>query len=984
MADKHCEKGHVYDAAKHNRCPFCGVSGIEVGATVMQGTTEWQSGAPKVQLRVTEGLDKGRAIELLADKTKFTIGRGFDCDLILTDQLVSGGHASITRTTAGGFILEDKDSRNGTYLGKQRISEPIPVKVGDKITVGNTVFELTFSTGVADSPREGKEEITVVAGVDVGKSILLSGKKVFNIGKQLDSDIYLTDSKVSRVHAQITVRPDGSIQLEDMGSLNGTYVCDKRLSAPIVLNPEQASPMIRLGDSVLKLSRRAPGTQAAHALADGKVYQPMENYTRMVPIAGKVITIGRDPGNDFVLDHPMVSRFHAKVVVAADKHYAEDLGSMHGTFVNQRRIVGRQELPTNSLLEICGFRLYFDGTNLIEYDETSGQVRIELDNLCQTALMPDGSQRKLLQNINITVAPREFVAVLGGSGAGKSTLMGAMSGMRPASSGQVLINGLNLYDSYDSFRSMIGYVPQDDIIHLELTVTEVLTYSARLRMPDDTTEAQIAAAVDEVLSDLELTVHRDKYVKDLSGGQRKRVSIGVELLTKPGLFFLDEPTSGLDPGLEKVMMELLRKLAYQGRTIILITHATFNIHLCDKVIFLAPGGHLAFFGTPTEALQYFGANDFAEIYKQLNETKNSEGVAHDYDRSDIGEKYRRENVAVISSSFRTAQEQGKSKKNTNAGGSIAPRKSAFREWKTITARYACLFARDRRNLMVLLLQAVIIPLIIVMVFHYDDGMFKNSRYSPNDLSVPQLEIVQKDVAGKSIEDINSEQNTKFKPQVEKVLDLTRAEIERGSNMSLCVAMMIFTAIMLGASNSSREIVKEQAIYRRERLVNLRVTSYLLSKVTVLSGVCLVQTLLLVTVVTLGLNLPAFWTNVGAFFLVYIVSMMMGLAVSATVSNTDKAAGAVMLLLIPQIILSGALVPMSKIQPEYLKYFYDLAISKWSYELIGGQICAINSKLVSEKAIIKDLQGDFSANWFILLGFIVLFYLIAAIVMKRKD
>jgi len=183
--------------------------------------------------------------------------------------------------------------------------------------------------------------------------------------------------------------------------------------------------------------------------------------------------------------------------------------------------------------------------------------------------------------------------------------MDAIAGYRPASHGEVYIKGIHVYKNYDSIRNHIGYVPQRDIIHMELTVYQALDYAAKLRMPMDTTPAERHKRIMEVLNDLDLAQRKDVQVSRLSGGQQKRVSIGVELLTKPGLFFLDEPTSGLDPGTETAFMQLMRRLADQGRTIVLITHATKNVMLADKVVFLARGGYLAWFGPPDEALRYF-------------------------------------------------------------------------------------------------------------------------------------------------------------------------------------------------------------------------------------------------------------------------------------------------------------------------------------------------------------------------------------------
>jgi ABC-type multidrug transport system ATPase subunit len=245
----------------------------------------------------------------------------------------------------------------------------------------------------------------------------------------------------------------------------------------------------------------------------------------------------------------------------------------------------------------------------------------------------------LLQDISLRIRPRELVIVVGLSGAGKTSLLNALAGYHPATDGQVLVDGADLYEHFDRFRPTIGFVPQRDIIHRDLTVYEALDYAARLRMPPETTPEGRRQRIEEVMADMDLTERRDVRVRSLSGGQQKRVSIGVELITSPQLFFLDEPTSGLDPGTETGVMQLLRRLADQGRTVILITHATKNVMLADKVLFMVRGGYIAWYGPPTEALTYFnrqrpelerdnGELEFDAIYSLLEDA--SRGTPQDW------------------------------------------------------------------------------------------------------------------------------------------------------------------------------------------------------------------------------------------------------------------------------------------------------------------------------------------------------------------
>ena len=223
---------------------------------------------------------------------------------------------------------------------------------------------------------------------------------------------------------------------------------------------------------------------------------------------------------------------------------------------------------------------------------------------------------RLLDEVCLSIQPNEFVGLLGPSGAGKSTLMDSLNGMRPASSGQVLVNNLDLYQHLESLKQSIGYVPQDDIIHRELTVYSTLYYVARLRLSRDISTKEINQIVGEVMDVTGLSERRDVPISQLSGGQRKRVSIAVELITKPSVIFLDEPTSGLDPATEEKVMKLFRQIAESGRTVILTTHAMENVKLFDKLVLLMRG-KLVFYGKPDEALAHVGAESFKDLYDKL-------------------------------------------------------------------------------------------------------------------------------------------------------------------------------------------------------------------------------------------------------------------------------------------------------------------------------------------------------------------------------
>lgn len=819
--------------------------------------------------------------------------------------------------------------------------------------------------------------LQVIDGPLKGRQLEISSAPLYIGRDQNQCPLALADEKSSRVHARLLLLPDGKLLIEDNNSTNGVFVNGQKISRSAIISPADT---VVIGSTSLRFQvvqgASAPGEkqgQAALNLMDGKTFRPMSNASRAVAIAQQAITIGREATNDIVLNHPMVSRTHARILFENGNHVLHDLGSTNGTYVNGHRVIRPVLLPPGSLLSIANFRYFFDGNTLLEYDQGYGQVKIEVQHLGKTVTTPEKTSKELLRDINLVIEPREFVALLGGSGAGKSTLMGALTGMKPASQGQILINGSSLYDEYDSFRSMIGYVPQDDIVHSELTVTEVLTYSARLRMPDDTRQEEIEATVDEVISELELHNQRDTLVKSLSGGQRKRVSIGVELLTKPSLFFLDEPTSGLDPGLEKVMMELMRKLANQGRTIILVTHATFNIKLCDKVVFLTRGGKLAFFGTPAEAEAYFKADDFADIYKKIE----TECSPDEWQRMYLGSPYfQRHVLSKLDRRLPSSMPQARGAEQAQA----QPEHGAFRQWRILTARYGAIMWRDKRNLLMLLMQSIVISLLLVMIFPHsgNDKLFKDRDFSWEDVDTAITEEMQEDLnrGDKTFGEIDQELDERAANKTD--------ETEHRLKMSLCIALMVFVAIWLGASNSAREIIKEDAIYRRERLVNLKITPYIMSKLTVLTLISIVQQIIFVGIISLGLALPSFFTNLWAFLIISLASILMGLAVSAIVSNQEKAMTTVPLLLIPQILLSGAIVSIADVTEmiPVAKPIFWLAISKWGYELVGGSIVDVNNLVrLSEW---KWFEGQFIGHWLMLFLFIGAFYALIVWALLRKD
>src|SRR4051812_8722354 len=446
---------------------------------------------------------------------------------------------------------------------------------------------------------------------------------------------------------------------------------------------------------------------------------------------------------------------------------------------------------------------------------------------------------KLLDDVDLTIQPNEFVGLLGPSGAGKSTLMDSLNGMRPASSGHVLINNLDLYQHLDSIKQSIGYVPQDDIIHRELTVYRTLYYVARLRLSRDVSKQEIDQIVNEVMDVTGLAERRDVPVGQLSGGQRKRVSIAVELITKPSVIFLDEPTSGLDPATEEKIMKLFRQIAESGRTVILTTHAMENVKLFDKIVVMMRG-KLVFYGTPQEALEHVHADSFKDLYDKLEapiaaRLRNLQPLPQDATKAQKSEfKRQKEQVAEAVAEdwklkFQQTETYQRNVVRPLAGlkGSLPPAPPAkrkttvtdsVRQWATLARRYTEVLGRDKLNLFILLAQAPIIAILTFLVV---------SKETPRDFPFFLLALV---------------------------------------------------AVWFGTSVAAREIIRERAVYTRERMVNLGLLPYVGSKLFVLSWIVGLQCLLLFgTLKFIDLvgftKLPGYWGGIPQFFIILLTAVV---------------------------------------------------------------------------------------------------------------
>ena len=507
-----------------------------------------------------------------------------------------------------------------------------------------------------------------------------------------------------------------------------------------------------------------------------------------MPLPAKALRIGRIPDNELVLSDLDVSRHHAELRKSPSGTYEiVDLGSHNGTFVNGRK-VSSAVLSETDIVSIGRSTFRLAGGELRQFVD-DGEVTFTAQDL----VVKVGGGKILLNRVTFPIPEKSLVGVIGPSGAGKSTLLGALTGMRPADTGTVLYDNRDLYRNYAELRYRIGLVPQESVLHTQLTARRALQYSAELRFPADTGANERDARVDEVMGELGLTKHANTRADRLSGGQLKRVNVAQELLTKPSLLFLDEPTSGLDPGLDKSVMEQMRDLAHDGRTVIVVTHSVANLDTCDRLLVLVPGGKIAYYGPPDEGLAYFGLAGWAEVFQAFDRYPDRDWAA-EYAASQAHAQY------VLGQRTKPVAEPGAD----DMPEAVIARRGAARQMGTLTRRYIRVIAADRGYLLSIGLMPIILGVLIRLV--------------------------------------GSKQGLAGPPGTNQ-------------NASETLLLLVVCACLAGAASSVRELVKERTIYIRERAAGLSSGAYLSSKLLVLGVISVVQSVVLVLLGIAGRPMP---------------------------------------------------------------------------------------------------------------------------------
>ncbi len=763
------------------------------------------------------------------------------------------------------------------------------------------------------SPDDGDTtKLAMASGISVPPLTVWLGSAMYTfpvdrdiiVGRDRDCDICFHDvnpddlTLISRVHA--ILRFDGSQWVVVDKSQNGVYVDGSRATlAPIrdrlaitlggphgpqltfrvATSPASSGPrnprtLERIPDETLGASPNTamfrpvsppPPTQsqtwppfrqtsAQPHPSRPDLPRPASETTRM-PIPPRTAgspgsaTVGRAKTNTVVVEDALASRVHAVLVSSPAGLEIRDNNSSNGTFVNGT-LITRAMLRDGDIVTVGNTDLLATGNTLVPQPAAARTSGLTAQGL---ALTVDG--RRLLDDVSFTAKPGTLTAVIGPSGAGKSTLVKLIGGAIPRTAGVVAFDGHDMHAEYASMRSRIGMVPQDDVVHRQLTVEQALSYAAELRLPPDTSIDDRRQVVKRVLDELELTPHQKTRVDKLSGGQRKRASVAMELLTGPSLLILDEPTSGLDPALDRQVMTMLRRIADAGRVVIVVTHSLTYVSVCDQILLLAPGGKIAFADPPSQIGAAMGSTDWADIFARVSTDPDGAHKAY------------------------LARHPAAPRRPSPTAGAAPlgrpPQTSRWRQVATLARRQTRLISADR-------------------------GYFAFLALLPFLLGVLSLAVPGNTGLGYA--------------------NPTGPEPEEPSDILI---LLNIGAVFMGTALTVRDLVGERLIFQRERAVGLSASAYLMAKVLVFSAAALIDTAVMVVIMTIGKGGPSHGGvllghgaahGVVELYLTLaataITSAMVGLALSSLARSTEQVLPMLVVTIMVSMVLAGGLIPVT--------------------------------------------------------------------------
>ncbi len=908
-------------------------------------------------------------------KQTIVVGSAPGCDIVLTGPGVAPEHARIV-FQSGQLVFVDGGA-GPSFAGGQ----PVPPQ-------GSVPFDLRTPFTCGQVPVPLNHPAIALMLMDRGAVSAPPGQLI--IGRDpAKATVAIRHASVSSRHA--TVMLDRMMVVDD-SSTSGTYLGTGRVQ-PGVPTPLDPNGIVAFGPVVVpvpllsQLAQLLAGGQPAQPQPAAAVPQPSavmaqppspaapiltpaqpSSGNNFAPSGGKkhrtvlgnidlskpFLTIGRTPDNDLVVPHPQVSSRHAVLIREGTNLFIEDRGSANGTFVRGQRVPPGHRVPVQH-----GEKIYIgpmpvqvhmpggEGAGQLIVPDVSqwqGRPLYEIEAWELYLEVPDrdnpSAQKVLLDKISFKALPGDMIALMGPSGAGKTTLLLALNGYLPPSSGLVRINGENLYAIYDNLRGSIGYVPQDDIVHPELTVFEAVRYSAKFRLPPDYSDDEIDRRVDATLAQLGLEGVRNLQIgkpekKVLSGGQRKRVNIALELVTDPVILFLDEPTSGLAADDTTGLINLLHDLAKAtGKTIIMTIHqpAKDEFEKFNLALIMGYGGVPMFFGpTSPDAYKFFGSylerigkpntiDNPRDMFDVLNQREQpifeqmraqnpgtQRGAARNYAAKQWEAEYRAS--PVFQKMYAPPRAVG-----AGAGQGYIPPSApkTTGQLGLLFSRYVKIKFRDVSGTAIMFAQAPIIGVLLALVF---GGQKAAIPY----WCLGALQELARKGGGQGTGDLLS--------------NMATTRDNSGAAFFLVVA-----AVWFGTSNAAREIVSERAIYLRERMVNLKLFNYVFSKYLLLSIFAAVQcgVLLVIVFFSLGFNggISAFGIEFANLVAVSLVSTALGLLLSTMVTSSEAAMALTPIALIPQVVLGGMMVPMTT--NSLLKWPMLIVPARWGFQGVIAQ------------------------------------------------
>lgn len=801
-------------------------------------------------------------------RTSWIVGSAPDCDIVVSQAFVSGRHCRLS-IHDGRYVLEDLGSTNGTYVNGRRLSAKAPVQIAasDQVTLGGTLplpWPERKASGISPVPASSASGAPRASAPGAGS---------LTIGRDPQCEIHLDYPMISWHHARITLSGN-QWTIEDLNSSNGTAL--NQIHNRVQRSPLQPSDDIYLGSYKISASRILNQQQ----LAQG------EGAFERIRLGDRLV-LGRDPNSGYPLNAPTISWQHAAIERAPEGIYVEDLGSRNGTYVNGVRITGKTLVRPGQEIGLGGFRFHLLEDGQLAKREYVGNVTIEVSSVAVNA--PTGEC--LLDSMSLTIFPSELVALMGPAGAGKTTFLKAINGYTLPAAGRVLFNGADLYQFYDRFCQQMSYVPQDDIVHAQLTVREALYFSAKLRT--DLRDAEIEQRIDKVLTSLGIQDKKNTIIgsperKVLSGGQRKRVNIAMELMVAAPVIFLDEPTSGLSSYDAENVVQVLKKLSSEGNTIITTIHQpSLDIFKqFDSLIMISRDrggrGALAYFGPAhPDSIEFFDPASAQAARHQPGKELSPEMLL-----SGLAKKTTSEWVASYEQSrykqMFVTDRSGKVPSAPSEASAKAVRKIGFGQWWTLVRRNFLLKARDRAQGIILLAQAPLFALLLGAVFKV--LQFPKTDWATIATQAPPLEF-----------------------------------------------LLVVAAIWFGCNNVARDIVGEWTVFQRERMVSLKLPSYIFSKLTIAAVLSLFQCATLLGIVTLMCSLQGdFLRTLGILYLSSLVGSALGLCISARASTTEAAIAMLPLILLPIITLSGGITPLNGMSNP-MQQVAKVVPSRWAYE-----------------------------------------------------